>query len=95
MRYGFGAVDVLFELHRRHQDGGMCVVGGCDNQGVEVVCFFVQHLAPVVVACGFWVGFECGGGEFVVQVAQGGDVFAPAVAEVGSAHASYAYCGDF
>ncbi len=66
------AVDVLSGFQCGDGGDGVRVVGGTDDDGVERLV--VEHLAEVVVLCGFAV-LGCGAGEIaIVDVAQCGDV---------------------
>lgn len=55
---GFFAIDVKPKLHGRHGNGGVHVVGGSDEDGVEILCFFVEELAPIRVDGGLWEGLR-------------------------------------
>ena len=67
-------VDVFASLHAPHGGGGVHMVGGGDDYGVDVFAFLVEHLAEVAIGRGFGEGFEGFGGAAVVDVAQRDDV---------------------
>jgi len=90
---GFFAVDVFAELDRGHGDDGVLVVGCGDDDGVDVF-LFVEHLAVVAVALGVGVGVVDACGVGVVDVAEGDDVFAGALADIACASAADADAGD-
>ena len=45
---GFLTIDVLAELHRRHCDGRVQVVGCADHDRVDLLVFLVEKFAPVL-----------------------------------------------
>lgn len=53
----FFAVDVLAERHGQHGDGEVCVVGGGDDDCVDLIAHCVEHLAEVSKCSSFvvWV----------------------------------------
>ena len=90
----FGAVDVLAELQSGYQNDSVRVIGRADDQRVEVLVFFVEHLAKVTVARSLWISFEDLLGVIVVDVAQRGNVLVLAALDISLAHAAYAHGGD-
>jgi hypothetical protein len=49
---GFFHVDVLARLHASQGAGGVHVVGGPDDHGIDVLAGFIEHLAKVLVLLG-------------------------------------------
>jgi len=72
----------------------VCMVRRGDDESVEVVSLLIEHLAEVVVAFCIRIAFKDFGREVVVEVAQGDDVFGPAVSEVALAHSADTHSGD-
>ncbi len=91
---GFFAVDRFLEVESTHGGGGVVVVGGGDDDGVEVGCFFVEHLAVVAVVSR--LGMNLGG--FVehvgIDVAEDGDVFVGQLLDVVPAFVAAADDGE-
>ena len=51
---GFLGIDVLAGAHGRDRRVGMHVVRGGDGDRIDLVTFFLQHLAPVLVKGNIW-----------------------------------------
>ncbi len=90
----FGAVDVLAELQSGHQNDRVRMIRRADDQRVEVLGFFVEHLAKVPVARSLWISFEDLLGVIAVDVAQCDNVLVLAARDISLAHAAYAHGGD-
>ncbi len=93
---GFFAIDVFSLSHAG--DGRDCVgvVGGGDQNGVDILAGGIEHAPEVLEHLGLGEGFEGVGSVGVVDVAEGDDVFATAVdiIDVASTLAGDADCGD-
>ncbi len=89
-----GGVDVLAGSEGAKSDGSVGVVGRGDDDGVDILFFFIEHFAKIAVNARAGVFAEDGGGEWVIDVAKGGECFAGTTFHVAAAHASHADGGN-
>ncbi|MBV6432457.1 MAG: hypothetical protein IANPNBLG_02599 [Bryobacteraceae bacterium] len=73
-RQGLFDVDVLASLHAGESAGGMHVVGGGDDHGVNLLRLPVEHAPVVFVAGGFREGGETGGSAVEIDIGEGNHV---------------------
>ncbi len=74
MRERLFAVNVLAHPQRHDRGLRMTVIGGADDDGIEVFGF-LDHLAEVVELGGAWIFFSDRAEQAIVDVAEGDDVF--------------------
>ena len=89
----FLAEDVFAQLHRRHADHRVRVVGRSDEHGIDVL-LLLQHHAVVLVSRGVGKRIEGFRGVAVVHIAERDDVSRTAGGQVVVAHAADADAGD-
>jgi hypothetical protein len=92
MRQRLGTVDMLPGAERPHGDDGVIVVGSGDDHRIDVLLFFVEHLAKIPIYVRFGVLAEDGSGEAVIDVAQGDNTLARAALDIASPHAADPDC---
>ncbi len=91
---GFFAVDGFFEVEGAHGCGGVVVVGGGDDDGVDVGGFFVEQVAIVAILSGFAVDVVGVVEHVGVDVAEEGDVLVRQVDDVVPAFVAAADDGE-
>ena len=68
------AVAVLSQLHRRHANRGVCMVGRADHDCVDLGVHLVEHHAKVFEPLGLGEFLKGAAGSFFVDVAKGNQI---------------------
>jgi len=86
-------IDVFAEFDCGHENEGMEVIGRGDHDGVDIL-LLVQHLPKISEDFCFGIFFEDASGVVGVDVAEGDNIFAAELFEVGCALTTNANAGN-